>query len=181
MRALPPLGLATAFSSLFVACAVASGEVSGGDARIDATAPPAPVIEKPDTGAPPRDSGAGTTFTDIYRDLFGPTGVASCTGVGKCHGGATHDGALGSTRQGAGGYVCAASKSECRSTLLSSGLITAGETDFTKSYVHGVLRKKTAGGTETEGTMPKSPADFVFTKEELDRIAAWVAAGTPDN
>jgi hypothetical protein len=30
------------------------------------------------------DAGSGATFTDLYRDFFGPTGKASCAGDGLC-------------------------------------------------------------------------------------------------
>jgi hypothetical protein len=164
MRALFALALGLVGSGLG-ACAVASGEVSGGEARVDAAAPP----------SGPRDSGGGggATFTDIYNDLLGPQGAATCTKGGDCHGGASESGAQAS------GYICKADKAQCRSTLLSSGLLAQGEKDFTKSGLYGVLRKDVAGART--GTMPKVPGDFVFTAAELDRIGKWVAAGTPDD
>ncbi len=183
MRVTPFLALAAVGSLFFAACAVASGQTSGGDARLDASTPPAPFIEPPDTGAGPADSGSGTTFSDIYRDLLGPTGVAACAGNGKCHGGADQPGSQATNLKGASGYICAGTKAECRATLLSSGILLsadklAPEPDFTKSYAYAILRRQV--GAEVQGSMPKGSA-YVFTKSDLDRIGAWVAAGTPDN
>ncbi len=163
MRALLALTLGLVGSGLG-ACAVASGEVSGGEARVDAAAPP----------SEPRDSGAGgATFTEIYKDLLGPQGAATCTKGGDCHGGASESGTQ------ATGYICKADKAQCRSTLLSSGLLVQGERDFTKSALYGALRKNVGGAAS--GSMPKVPGNFVFSAAELDRIGRWVAAGTPDD
>lgn len=146
-------------------------------ATLSACSDPSPGVPIEADAAVPlsvaRDSGSGATFTDLYRDLLGPSGAATCTKAGSCHGGASESG----TR--ASGYICGADKAECRSTLLSSGLLVPGEKDFTKSKLYAVLRKD-AGGS-VRGNMPKSPTDYVFTAAELDRIGQWVATGAPDD
>lgn len=158
MRTAVALALALVGSGL-VACAVASGEVAGGEPRVDASAPP----------SGDRDSGSGDTFTDIYRDILGPTGFASCTASSNCHGGASEVGTQSS------GYICK-DKAQCRSTLISSGQLVQGEKDFTKTNLYRALRR-----SEKEGRMPQVPSGLIFTQAELDRIGRWVAAGAPDN
>jgi hypothetical protein len=171
MRARLLFGLFVVGSSAVAGCAVASGNTSGGDARFDAAAPPGPVTETPDAGE--ADAGSGTTFTDIYRDLLGPNGGGSCAGNGSCHGAAGQPGA-------AVGFICGTDKAQCRATLLSSGFVTAGEKDFTKTYLYSQIRKRNADGT-TIGRMPKAPFTYAFSPASVDRIAKWVAAGALDD
>ncbi len=151
------LGCAALF--LLVACAEAStDQVIGGDLEVDGAAPPPPPAPTP------ADSGAGTTFTDLYRDLFGPPGAASCSGGGgSCHGSATPP----------GGFACGSNKSACRTSM--AGL--AAGADFKSSGLFAILRKSNGNAN---GRMPQSPT-FVFDGPTLDRIAAWAAAGAKDD
>lgn len=142
------LGCAALF--VLAACAEAStDQVDGGNLK--APTPSGPV-----------DAGAGITFTDLYRDLFGPTGSASCSGGGgSCHG----------TASPPGGFGCGSNKSDCRTSVAA---LAAGA-DFKSSGLFAILRKSNG-----EGRMPKSPT-FVFDDPTLNRIAAWAAAGAKDD
>lgn len=147
------------------ACATASGEVSGGDPRepVDAGIPPEELI----------DAGTGATWTDLYRDLFGPTGLASCAGTGVCHG------AVGQAGEVATHFVCSDQKT-CRQTMLDAGLVRPKDSAAPeKSVLETTLRHRAPSGIVI-GLMPKQPP-FVFPRAAMDRISTWIAAGTPDN
>jgi hypothetical protein len=172
--ALAILGCAVAFS----ACATATGDVQGGEPRPDtgeqgATQPPPPPACVIDAM-----TGSGTTWSDLYRDFFGPTGKASCAGNGTCHGDATQQGAKSS-----GGYVCAGDKVACRASLLSddTGLIQLPR-DQTEPEASGLvqeLRRRKPDGSVV-GLMPKTP-ECVFESAAIDRIETWIKNGAPND
>jgi hypothetical protein len=164
--------------------------LNGGDLAYDA-APPNVEVQRPD--------GGGHTWTDLYRDFFGPTGVASCAGNGHCHGDPSQPGAQASF------YVCAppasdagvaptaeagsnadaalaadavasepdsfaAARAACLDSMKSAGLVAAG-TAFSDSRLYSVLRKESGGGY-----MPQSPP-YSFSADDIQRMTDWVAAG----
>ena len=142
----------------------------GGDPRFDASPPPTPATDA-GCGDPNADAGNGHAWSNLYRDYFGPTGVASCAGTaGMCHGDANSLGAKASN------YVCAGGVSGCYSGI--TALVTVGDTedDPTNSALYAVLRKACAGGT-----MPKEPASFSFSAADMKRITDWIGAGSPNN
>jgi hypothetical protein len=162
------LALVSVAGSILSACSAPSNE-DGGDARF--------ALAEADGGACSAldpDAGSGTAWSDLYRDYFGPTGEASCAGNGQCHGNTTQAGYLGS------GYVCGPTAAECYTGITSTaaGLVTVGDTtdDPTLTPLYTVLRK--CSGT---GSMPKLPADLMFTSADMARIAAWIKAGAPNN
>ncbi len=124
------------------------------------------------------DAGTGSTFTDLYRDYFGPTGGASCSGsVGNCHGESTGVGALSS-----GGFVCGASQSDCYTGMhiTTADLLSASDTATpANSGLVMALRKETPAGTNNMPFDP--PSTCVFTDDDIGRITAWVGAGAPNN
>jgi len=157
------------------ACATATGDVSGGDPNPD---PVADAGSAPTDGAPAPfpedlvDAGSGSTWTDLYRDLFGPTGAASCTGNATCHG--TDQGGAKSS-----GFTCADPKG-CRQSLVDVGQIRTRDTTAPgKSLLVLTLRHRADSGNIV-GIMPKTPP-FVFPRSAMDRVKAWIAAGFPDN
>lgn len=166
-------------AAALAACADASGEVRGGDPRFDA-APPGPAPEEDaaaDAGPFPEDlldAGTGATWTDLYRDLFGPTGGASCAGDGLCHGSADQAGAVAS------GFVCD-SQAGCRASMLgNSGLVKSA--DFTapqQSFLATIVRRRRSDGSLL-GSMPKRPA-YVFSRASMERIQTWIQNGAPDD
>lgn len=171
-----------------LACTDAGGHESGGELSFEAGTPATPTGE----GGP--GGGSGTTWTDLYRDFFGPGGAAKCAGNGQCHGAADQPGAKTS-----GGYVCPdvmgtvpegganPAKAQCRDTMTKviivdpavPGVSTCGQ-PFAKSYMHNVIRKATHDPND-ENNMPKSPYTFTFSDDAVKRIDTWVQAGCPDN
>ena len=124
------------------------------------------------------DAGTGSTFTDLYRDYFGPNSTASCSGTaGACHGDASGAGALGS-----GGFVCGTSQADCFTgmNVTTADLLSTSDTAHPEnSGLEVALRKATAGGINN---MPLDPPNTcVFTDADIARISAWVAAGAQNN
>jgi hypothetical protein len=160
---------------LLAACTNAPGTEEGGDARFDASPPSVPVNDDGGGSCTPAADAGASNWASLYADYFGPSGVASCAGtVGQCHGESSGLGAQASE------YVCAGGVSGCYSgiTNVMAGLVTVGDTkdDPTTSTLYLTLRK-TCGG----GSMPKEPASFDFSANDMKRIADWIGAGAPDN
>jgi hypothetical protein len=157
-------------------CTNAPPTEEGGGLRFDASPPPATSSgDDSGCGDPNADAGSGTAWSDLYRDYFGPTGVASCAGtVGACHGETTGLGFQSSQ------YLCAGGVSGCYTgiTNKSAGLVVVGDTTDspTDSTLYAVLRKECIGGV-----MPKQPASFFFSPADMKRITAWIGAGAPNN
>jgi hypothetical protein len=153
-----------------LACSAPPNE-EGGDARFDA-APPT-TGSNACSGDANEDAGSGTTWGDLYRDFFGPTGKASCAGNGACHGDTSQAGYNGS------GYQCPGTAAECYAgiTATTPGLVTPGPVgDPTTTGLYLILRKCSGGGL-----MPKAPATVEFTAADMARIAAWIQAGAPND
>ncbi len=150
------------------ACGDASTEVSGGEPRFDAAAP--------QFGGSAQPSANPASWSALYKDVFGPTGTASCAGTGACHGSKDQLGARGS-----GGFVCA-DQDGCRASILdpATGPLVGPEDKSAPetSGLYGVLRRVEGG--RTVGIMPKTPA-YVFTEAELGRIKTWIANGAPND
>ena len=169
-------------SCLLVAAAAAAGACSD-NATVPAT--DAGSVAEEDAGADVEidrpeereDAGTGSTFTDLYRDFFGPTGKASCSGDGLCHGASTAAGAKGS-----GGFVCGSDATACWTSMTSgrSALVTTADAaDPTKSALYLTIRHRRTDGS-LAGSMPKRPL-YVFSTASMQRIAAWVQAGAPND
>lgn len=176
MRLVPPV--AVAVLAALAACAEAGGELEGGaltDAGLAATTPP-PYT--PDTGAAAADgvcSGTGTKWSDLYNDIFGPTGrPGSCAFAASCHG--TPDGA--GTKVG-GGVRCFDEKG-CRQSFFDKGLVAAADSAAPeKAALFGVLRIRTPDGPV--GTMPEIPANYTFSDTCIERIKTWIRDGAKDD
>jgi hypothetical protein len=137
------------------------------------SASPGDTTSSPESDAASQAADAGTcdTWTCLYADYFGPSGVASCAGDGTCHGSTSQPGYTASM------FLCPpGDQSGCYASItsLAAGLLTPGDPfDATRLYVN---LRKSAGG----GTMPKSPA-YTFTTEDIQRLSSWVAAGAQDD
>jgi hypothetical protein len=127
----------------------------------------------------PKPLGTATTWTALYADYFGGTGRAACSGDGQCHGAATQAGVSPS-----GGYVCPPDdKDGCYTSLTSqtAALISPG-LSFQNDALYQYLRKPTSLAGTTLNNMPKTPTEvYTFSAKDLDRIAAWVAAGAKND
>jgi hypothetical protein len=171
-------GFAAGTLVLLTACTNASPTEEGGDPRFDASPPasdPPPALDSGACGDPNADAGFGQAWSDLYRDYFGPSGIASCAGTaGACHGEPTGLGAQSSN------YVCAGGVSGCYDgiTNKAAGIVTVGDTtdDPTNSGLYAVLRKACIGGS-----MPKQPASVTFSPADMKRITGWIGAGAPNN
>jgi hypothetical protein len=165
-------------SSVLVACY--SG---GGPASAVPPAEPEPDAETADAGvdgapvsSPCDDAGrpdGGSTWTDLYRDYFGPTGLASCTALSNCHGASTQTGATNS------GFVCGNTKDECFLGITAPlSIVPEGGTatpEQTTLYI--ALRK---APPNRGGAMPRNSA-FAFCPSDLMRIEGWIAAGAAND
>lgn len=166
-----------ALTILVAACsASAAPEETGSEGATQTAAPTG--NEGRGSSAPEElvDAGSGTAWTDLYRDLFGPTGGASCAGTGMCHGSAGESGALGSQ-----GYVCA-SREGCRESMLSAETLIVQASDSNapeRSSLVATLRRRSGTGTIV-GTMPKR-SQYVFSRQSIARIETWIRNGAPDD
>ncbi|MDF2695185.1 MAG: hypothetical protein K0S65_3568 [Labilithrix sp.] len=168
------LGVVVVLGAL-AACSEAGGEVRGGgltDAGVSATTPPpAP----PDILSTCR--GTGTTWSDLYNDVFGPTGEpGSCSFRGNCHGSADAAGA----RSGAG--IECFDRAGCRQSFLDKNLVSPDDAAAPEEsgLLLGLLRYRRADGS-TVGFMPQEPANFYFPDSCLERIKTWIAGGAKDD
>jgi hypothetical protein len=168
----------------------------------DASDAQADVTEKHeaevDAVAPPKDTGphlpdgyafdgpvftveAGVTWSSLYRDYFGPTGVASCEKEGFCHG----------TTSGVGyqtsSFLCPTGDggvTTCWQTMTAADggyLVTpdAGES-FADSNLGAILCYPANPG----GRMPTNGDEtcaYYFTASDIQRISDWIATGALDN
>jgi len=154
-----------------VACATAGGEITPGTERFDAALPPTPE------SSCPIEEGSGDKWSDIYRDLLGPTGKpGSCSLVKTCHGSAEESGAKASNF-----FVCGTSKDDCRQKLIDTNLINEDDKAAPeKAGLVTVLRTRNPDKT-FKGIMPKEPKDCFFTPTSLNRITTWIKNGFPND
>jgi hypothetical protein len=154
------------------ACSDAGGQLKGGtltDGGVAATTPPS-FTEGPCIGT-------GSHWSDLYRDIFGPTGRAgSCSFRSNCHGSAD---AAGSTS--GSGIQCFDEKG-CRQSFLDKGLVSTfdAEAPENSALILSILRRRKADGT-VSGFMPESPSDYLFSAVCLDRMKAWIRDGAKDD
>lgn len=175
MRRLAARWLA-AFALALTGCGDATGNVEGGGDRFDAAAPNTPAPANDEICGANGPSGSGTTFTDLYRDVFGPTGGASCAKFGTCHGAADQTGA-----QVSRGFVCD-SQAGCRATMFTANPPLVKPADFPSpqtSLLIQTLRHRTADGTLV-GIMPDQPK-CVLSQDAIARIQTWISGGALDN
>jgi len=165
-----------AFAIVLSSCTAATGSFEGGQAKFDAALP------EPTPGADRGDNGTGITWTDLYRDYFGPGAAASCAGTGACHGGTGQPGFKSSR------YLCP-DKDQCWASMrdkapdvaMQSGLVKESDLGMPESSLllaielrHDALQPD--GTTKRVGSMPKTP-QYKFTPVGLGRIRDWAKAG----
>jgi hypothetical protein len=117
------------------------------------------------------DRGDGSTFSDLYRDFFGPTGRASCSANTICH----VPGGTGA--QTSGGYMCVPDQASCWSSMTSTIVPDGGSASPEQTTLYKVLRK--APPTPGSGPMPRN-SSFAFCPADLKRITDWIASGAPE-
>jgi hypothetical protein len=120
------------------------------------------------------DRGDGATFTDLYRDFFGPMGLATCSARSICH-------VPGGQGAQLSGYECYPDQVGCWTSMTSAGLTTSIVPDGgtpEDTLLYRILRK--APPTPGSGPMPRN-SSFAFCPNDLARITAWIDAGAPNN
>jgi hypothetical protein len=154
--------LLAATFSIVTACAAADTSGSPGDGGADTSA---------DECAAAGDRGDGSTFSDLYRDFFGPTGRASCGAQSICH----VPGGTGA--QTSGGYVCVPDRVGCWASMTSTIVPDGGSASPELTTLYKALRK--APPTPGSGPMPRN-SSFAFCPDDLKRIAAWISTGASE-
>jgi hypothetical protein len=128
---------------------------------------------------------AGITWHSLYRDYFGPTGVATCAGTGisagACHGEKTGNGYTSSCTL-TGCFLCpdGDASTACWQSITSVGdgganVILPGQS-FNTDYLSQVLCSIDA----STGSMPYN-GNYCFTGTDFERIGDWVNAGAQNN
>jgi hypothetical protein len=157
-------------------CALATGEIQGGELLADAGSGSTTTNDLPDAGM--------VTWTELYDSYFAPTAQASCTAIaGECHGAVGDLGVISS------GYVCGATKDSCWAGMMASALPAypallpvGGSTSPTTTVLYKALHPV---GVNNAGQMPQSSADggmgYQFTPLDLARVAAWIDQGAAND
>ncbi len=168
--------------SLILTSVLALVACTGGEAGVPENGSPildVPVVVDagdaavaPDPCADAGDRGDGSTFTDLYRDFFGPTGLASCSAKSICH----VPGGTG--MQTSGGYVCSPDQDTCWASMTAVIVPDGGSSAPESTTLYKVLRK--APPTPGSGPMPRNSA-FAFCPNDLARIKAWIASGATND
>lgn len=128
-----------------------------------------------DAAAEPVDVGSGTKWSDLYRDIFGPTGrPGSCVFSAGCHASETAAGVVG------GGIRCFDQKG-CREGFLAASLVKQENVaNPDTAALFSVVRHRKANGDES-GFMPKEPEDFYFPAKSIERMKTWIKDGFKDD
>jgi hypothetical protein len=163
------VALATVPIALVACVASSEPEPAGGEnALFDAGPAPASTTITAQGCAP--DGGA--TWSDLYRDCFGPS-EAACGGSVGCHSAVTDQGYVAS------GFVCGTTQDSCWMGMTAMGSIVpaGGSSTPTTTALYDNLRK---APPNVGGTMPNS-SNFAFTQADLDRISTWIANGAKND
>jgi hypothetical protein len=177
MSARPYLLVASAVFALgSVACIGSPEPVSGEEGLFDASPPVAPESDGGTTTMGPSCApDGGATWSDLYRDCFGPD-HASC-GQPNCHGSMSDPGFQSS------GFVCGATQETCFAGITAmNSIVPSGGTPGNTSAATGTslyqnIRK---APPNVGGSMPKM-STFAFTQADLDRISTWIVDGAKDD
>ncbi len=160
------------------ACVAAGGCVDAGSGQDAGTVDTGSV----DTGPPPNPCadagyrGEGGTFTDLYRDFFGPPeagpALASCAARPICH-----------VPKGTGelithGYQCFPDQATCWKSMTSTIVPMGGSASPEDTTLYKALRK--GPPSTTSGPMPKD-SEFTFCADDLARIRTWIANGAKND
>jgi len=162
------------------ACADAEGTIQGGE-RL--------VVDPCDA------TDGGHRWSDLYTCFFGPTGRASCTAQGFCHGAMEQTGATVSN------YVCGANKFDCWQGIQAIAIPI--DNSPTHSVLYAALRKSADttkssaannmpcnpltlqlpdGGTRAGcQPYPNTGRAYTFSQDDLSRITAWIGEGARED
>jgi hypothetical protein len=124
---------------------------------------------------------AGVTWSSLYRDYFGPTGVASCEAQGFCHG------TTAGTGYSVSGFLCPKGDggvTACWQSITATDAAAADLVPPDAGFDGDNLSLVLCAQSNPEGSMPtdgEETCHYYFTATDLQRISAWVAAGALDN
>jgi hypothetical protein len=178
--AAPLLGRTLALASLLAAPSCSAGEAavpaggggewrdSGAGVTADSAADAAEEVAVVDYCADAGGRSEGSTFADLYRDFFGPTGLASCSARSICH----VSGGTGA--QTSGGYECVPDEPSCWASMTSTIVPEGGSATPEQTTLYLALRK--APPIHGSGPMPRN-SSFAFCPDDLARITTWIEAG----
>ncbi len=167
-------------AALVIACSDAPQAPTGGALRFDAhfDTPAEPADGACLEGSPPN-----ATWTALYADFFGPTGVGACGSASRSNGnGATsschHD--SGGSGAVSSGFICGDTQESCYQGITSPQASFFGQPVVTpcnpnSSGLVVVLRHGVGG------EMPFYPTSVVFSDGDIARIRTWITAGALDN
>jgi hypothetical protein len=116
------------------------------------------------TASSSSSSGGTVTWTELYNDIFGPTGTSNCSRSSSCH------------VQSRVGFQCGTTSTTCYDGLMSAGLVTPGASASSSALVTPV-QSPLCGSLG--GNMPL--VGSCVTPAQLAQIQAWLASGAPDN
>jgi hypothetical protein len=117
---------------------------------------------------------AGTTWSSLYRDYFGPGGTASCSGGSNCHGSEAGAGFMSS------GFLCphGDAAAACWAGMThdgDGGPNIVGDVSFNDGGLGTILCQNYCLGQMPNG------CTYYFTPNDMARIAAWVSGGAKDD
>jgi hypothetical protein len=155
-----------------VACVASPESVAGEEGLFDASPPGPPGDDSSTTVGPSCAPDGGATWTDLYRDCFGPN-EAACGGSVGCHSAVTDQGFASS------GFVCGMTADSCWMgiTAMNSIVPSGGSSTPTTTALYQNVRK---APPNVGGTMPKF-SSFAFTQADLDRISTWIENGAKND
>jgi hypothetical protein len=164
------IALATSFGA--VACVGSPEPVTGEEGLFDASPPGPPDDGDGSTAAQSCAPDGGATWTDLYRDCFGP-GEAACGGSVGCHSAVTDQGYLSS------GFLCGMTQDSCWMGMTAMGSIVpeGGTSTPTTTSLYENIRK---APPNVGGSMPKF-SSFAFAPADLARISTWIANGAQND
>ncbi len=165
----PLLLVALALGSF--ACIGSPEDVTGEEGLFDASPPGPPGDDSSTTIGPSCAPDGGATWSDLYRDCFGPD-HASCGSVG-CHSLTTDQGFMSS------GFVCGTTQDSCFAgmTAMNSIVPSGGTSTPETTALYENIRK---APPNVGGTMPKF-SSFAFNQADLVRITTWITNGAKND
>ncbi|MFO0658720.1 MAG: hypothetical protein U0165_02645 [Polyangiaceae bacterium] len=105
----------------------------------------------------------GVTWTQLYNEVFGPTGTSHCTGS-SCH------------TNLKGGFKCGTTKDTCYTGFVNAGLVSPGSS-ASSSVIVDPAQSPLCG--TLGGSMPQGGT--CVTSAQITEIKSWLADGAQNN
>jgi hypothetical protein len=125
------------------------------------------------------NDGGESTWTSLYRDYFGLSGVASCAGAptaaGGCHASRADTGSLAS------GFNCGMTQESCYAGITApQSIVPAGGSATPETTLLYRSLRSTLPPQPGISPQPQS-STFAFSSADLQRIAEWIQRGAMDD